>query len=382
LKIEVPFARHNAILIAMSALTKAEQFTLVEDAVKTGIAPAEIAAAFNELTALRVELKKLGEPESYYLKAMNCPHHHRIFAAEPRSYRDLPLRLAEYGTCYRYEQSGELFGLMRVRSLNMNDAHIYCTEEQFADEFRAVNDMYLKYFKIFGLEKYQMRFSTHAAEGLGKKYVNEPELWKKTEDMVRQVLIESGINYVEVANEAAFYGPKIDVQVWSVIGREFTLATNQVDFAVPAKFGLKYRDRDNSEKTPLCIHRAPLGTHERFIGFLIEHYAGNFPLWLAPEQVRVLTLGEDEKLIAYAKAIVDELRGNFVRCEPDFRNDPIKAKIAEAEQAKVHTMLVIGGRDMDAGAVSVRLHGKGNVGAKPKGEVIADILAAIKERRA
>jgi threonyl-tRNA synthetase len=366
----------------MHELTKAEQFTLVEDAVKTGIAPAEIAAAFNELTALRQELKKLGEPESYYLKAMNCPHHHRIFAAEPRSYRDLPLRLAEYGTCYRYEQSGELFGLMRVRSLNMNDAHIYCTPEQFAAEFNAVNEMYLKYFKIFGIEKYVMRFSTHSAEGLGKKYVDEPALWKQTEDMVRKVLIDSKIPYVEVPNEAAFYGPKIDVQVWSVIGREFTLATNQVDFAVPAKFGLKYRDRDNSEKTPLCIHRAPLGTHERFIGFLIEHYAGNFPLWLAPEQVRVLTLGEDEKLIAYAKSIVDELRGNFVRCEPDFRNDPIKAKIAEAEQAKVHTMLVIGGRDMDAGAVSVRLHGKGNVGARPKAEVIAEILASIKERRA
>jgi threonyl-tRNA synthetase len=322
------------------------------------------------------------EPERYYLKAMNCPHHHRIFAAEPRSYRDLPLRLAEYGTCYRYEQSGELFGLMRVRSLNMNDAHIYCTEGQFADEFKAVNDMYLKYFKIFGLEKYQMRFSTHSKEGLGKKYVNEPELWLKTEDMVRKVLIESGINYVEVANEAAFYGPKIDVQVWSAIGREFTIATNQVDFAVPAKFGLTYRDRDNTDKTPLCIHRAPLGTHERFIGFLIEHYAGNFPLWLAPEQVRVMTLGEEEPLLNYAKAIARELRANFVRCETDFGNNPIKAKIANAEEAKVHTMLVIGGRDMDAGNVSVRLHGKGNVGAKPKGEVVADILAAIKERRA
>jgi threonyl-tRNA synthetase len=320
--------------------------------------------------------------ERYYLKAMNCPHHHRIFAAEPKSYRDLPLRLAEYGTCYRYEQSGELFGLMRVRSLNMNDAHIYCTEEQFADEFRAVNDMYLKYFKIFGLEKYQMRFSTHAAEGLGKKYVNEPELWKKTEDMVRKVLIESGINYVEVANEAAFYGPKIDVQVWSAIGREFTIATNQVDFAVPAKFGLTYRDKDNSNKTPLCIHRAPLGTHERFIGFLIEHYAGNFPLWLAPDQVRVITLNDDEALINYAKPIVAELRANMVRVDSDFSATPFKAKISNAEQLRVHTMLVIGGRDMEAGAVSVRLHHGGPQGAKPKGEVVADILASIKERRA
>jgi threonyl-tRNA synthetase len=333
-----------------------------------------------------MELKEKGgdseeAPERYYLKAMNCPHHHRIFAAEPRSYRDLPLRLAEYGCCYRYEQSGELFGLMRVRSLNMNDAHIYCTPEQFEQEFQAVNEMYLKYFKIFGLEKYQMRFSTHDPKRLGEKFVNEPELWKKTEDLVRNVLIKNNINFVEVANEAAFYGPKIDVQVWSAIGREFTIATNQVDFAVPAKFGLTYRDRDNTEKTPLCIHRAPLGTHERFIGFLIEHYAGNFPLWLAPDQVRVLTIGDDEALVNYAKQIANELRANMVRCETDFRTDPIKAKIAEAEQSKVHTMLVIGPRDMEAGNVSVRLHGKGSVGAKPKGEVIADILAAIKERR-
>src|ERR1017187_4211136 len=321
----------------------------------------------------------------YYLKAMNCPHHHRIFAAEPRSYRDLPLRLAEYGTCYRYEQSGELVGLMRPRPLNMNDAHIYCTPEQFAAEFNAVNEMYLKYFKIFAIEKFVMRFSTHDPSRLtgdNAKFVNEPELWKQTEDMVRKTLIESKIPYVEVPNEAAFYGPKIDVQVWSVIGREFTLATNQVDFAVPKRFGLVYRDKDNTDKTPLCIHRAPLGTQERFIGFLIEHYAGNFPLWLAPEQVRVLTLGEEEPLLDYAKAIVSELRATFVRCEAYFGTDPIKAKIAEAEKAKVHTMLVIGGRDLDAGNVSVRLHGKGNVGAKPKGEVIADILLAIKERKA
>ncbi|HTL74135.1 MAG TPA: threonine--tRNA ligase, partial [bacterium] len=202
------------------------EVTFLGNAFEAGKMPSNIAEIYRQwdIVAKR-EIAGESDIERYYLKAMNCPHHHRIFAAEPHSYRDLPLRLAEYGTCYRYEQSGELFGLMRVRSLNMNDAHIYCTEEQFANEFRAVNDMYLKYFKIFGLEKYQMRFSTHAAEGLGKKYVNEPELWKKTEDMVRQVLIESGINYVEVANEAAFYGPKIDVQVWSAIGREFTIAT-------------------------------------------------------------------------------------------------------------------------------------------------------------
>ena len=335
-------------------------------------------------TALEVELRhtSVADPERYYLKAMNCPHHHRIFAAEPRSYRDLPLRLAEYGTCYRYEQSGELFGLMRVRSLNMNDAHIYCTPEQFAAEFNAVNEMYLKYFKIFGLEKYEMRFSTSAPEGMGKKYVDEPELWIKTEDMVREVLKSSGINFVEVANEAAFYGPKIDVQVWSSIGREFTIATNQVDFAIPKRFGLVYKDRDNTEKTPLCIHRAPLGTHERFIGFLIEHYAGNFPLWLAPEQVRVVTIGDDAAVVDFAKGIVTELRANMVRCEGDFTTDNIKGKIQDAETAKVHTMLVIGPRDVQAGAVSVRLHGKGNIGAKPKAEAITEILTAIKERRA
>ncbi|MCU0770957.1 MAG: His/Gly/Thr/Pro-type tRNA ligase C-terminal domain-containing protein [Verrucomicrobia bacterium] len=321
------------------------------------------------------------EGDRYYLKAMNCPHHHRIFAAEPRSYRDLPLRMAEYGCCYRYEQSGELFGLMRVRSLNMNDAHIYCTEDQFASEFRAVNDMYLKYFKIFGLEKYQMRFSTHAKEGLGRKYVNEPELWLKTEDMVRRVLQESGIHYVEVANEAAFYGPKIDVQVWSAIGREFTIATNQVDFAVPARFGLQYKDRDNTMKTPLCIHRAPLGTHERFIGFLIEHYAGNFPLWLAPEQVRVMTIGEDQALLDYAQGIINELRAHQVRAEADFSHNPIKAKVAEAEKARVHTMLAIGPRDREGGNVSVRLHSQGHVGARPKDEVIRGIVEAIRDRR-
>jgi threonyl-tRNA synthetase len=318
--------------------------------------------------------------QKYYLKAMNCPHHHKLFGAVQRSYRDLPLRLAEYGTCYRYEQSGELFGLMRVRSMQMNDAHIYCTEEQFEQEFRAVNDMYLKYFKIFGIEKYQMRFSTHDPEKLGQKFVNEPELWLKTEEMVRNVLIRSGINYVEVPNEGAFYGPKIDVQVWSAIGREFTIATNQVDFAVPARFGLTYKDRDNTEKTPLCIHRAPLGTHERFIGFLIEHYAGNFPLWLAPEQVRIITIGDEAPLVEFAQSLYTQLRSQEVRVELDVTSDNMKGKILKAEQDKVHTMLVIGNRDLEAGAVSVREHGKGNLGARPAQEVVTEILAQIKNR--
>ncbi|MEI7732801.1 MAG: threonine--tRNA ligase [Verrucomicrobiota bacterium] len=327
-----------------------------------------------------IALDNTARVTKYYLKAMNCPHHHKIFAAVPRSYRDLPLRLAEYGTCYRYEQSGELMGLMRVRSMQMNDAHLYCTPEQFAGEFRAVNEMYLKYFKIFGFAKYQMRFSTHDPARLGQKFVDEPELWKQTEDMVRKVLQDSGIDFKEIPNEAAFYGPKIDVQVWSISGREFTIATNQVDFAVPKRFGLVYKDRDNTEKTPLCIHRAPLGTHERFIGFLIEHYAGNFPLWLAPQQVRVLPIGED--LVPYAREITEELRNQFVRVELDASNDKINGKIQNAEREKVHTMLVVGQREKDAGNVSVRVHGKGNVGVKPRAQAIAEILQAIKERTA
>ncbi len=326
--------------------------------------------------------QQLNDSTKYYLKAMNCPHHHKLFAAVPRSYRDLPLRLAEYGTCYRYEQSGELFGLMRVRSMQMNDAHLYMTPEQFEAEFNGVNQMYLNYFKLFGIERYLMRFSTHDPSKLGQKFVDEPELWKQTEVMTRNVLKNSGINYVEVANEAAFYGPKIDVQAWSVIGREFSIATNQVDFAQPRRFNLVYKDKDNTEKTPLCIHRAPLGTHERFIGFLIEHYAGNFPLWLSPEQVRILTIGDDAKLIEYSMSILNELRGHQVRAEIEKSTDQINGKIQRAEQMKVHTMFVIGKRDMEADAVSVRIHGKGNLGAKPRSEVIADILSSIKERRA
>ena len=318
--------------------------------------------------------------ERYYLKAMNCPHHHKIFASYPRSYRELPLRLAEYGCCYRYEQSGELFGLMRVRSLQMNDAHIYCTPEQFADEFRAVNDMYLKYFKIFGIEKFQMRFSTHDPERLGQKYVNEPELWKKTEDMVRDVLIKSGINYVEIPNEAAFYGPKIDVQVWSAIGREFTLATNQVDFAVPGRFGLVYRTRDNTEATPLCIHRAPLGTHERFIGFLIEHYAGNFPLWLAPEQVRILPIGSEQ--MDFCEALRKRMHDDGIRVTLDCSGDKIGGKIRNAETDKVHTMFVVGHKEQEANSVAVRVHGKGDQGVKPVEEVLADLKQKIAARAA
>lgn len=294
------------------------------------------------------------EGGKYYLKAMNCPHHHQIFAAQPRTYKELPLRLAEYGTCYRHEKSGELFGLMRVRSLQMNDAHIYCTEDQFADEFRAVNELYLKYFKIFGIEKYVMRLSLHDPKKLGQKYVNEPELWKKTEAMVRQVLIDSAIPFVEVQDEAAFYGPKIDVQVWSAIGREFTLATNQVDFAVPARFNLSYIDRDGKEKTPLCIHRAPLGTHERFTGFLIEHFGGNFPLWLSPIQIAIVPVQENHE--DYANTVAQMLKSAMVRTKVYTGNESLGKRIHKAKQYKPFYVLVIGDKEVASNTYSLENH--------------------------
>lgn len=315
----------------------------------------------------------------YYLKAMNCPHHHKIFAAEPRSYKDMPLRLAEYGTCYRYEQSGELFGLMRVRCLHMNDAHIYCTKEQFAAEFRAVNDMYIKYFKIFGIDKYVMRLSLHDPAKLGQKYINEPELWLETEAMVRQVLVESNIPFVEVPDEGAFYGPKIDVQIWSIIGREFTLATNQVDFAQGRRFKLEFTGKDNAPETPLIIHRAPLGTHERFIGFLLEHYAGKFPLWLAPVQVKVLPISD--KFLPYAQTISEKLKKADIRAEVDDRNEKIGKKIRDTELMKVPYMLVVGEKEASEGKVAIRRQGRGDAGVKSIEEFIAEAVTEIKERK-
>lgn len=315
----------------------------------------------------------------YYLKAMNCPHHHKIFDAEPKSYKDLPFRIAEYGTCYRYEQSGELFGLMRVRCLHMNDAHIYCSKEQFAAEFRAVNDMYIKYFKIFGIDKYVMRLSLHEPTKLGAKYVNEPELWKETEAMVRNVLIESNIPFVEVPDEAAFYGPKIDVQIWSAIGREFTLATNQVDFNSGNKFKLNYVNQNNQPEVPLIIHRAPLGTHERFIGFLLEHYAGKFPVWLAPLQVKILPISD--KFMDYALEVKQELRAIGVRVEIDDRSEKIGKKIRDTELSRVPYMLVVGEKEAAERKLAVRRQGKGDLGTQELAAFITLIQDEILHRK-
>jgi threonyl-tRNA synthetase len=292
------------------------------------------------------------EGVKYYVKPMNCPMHHKIFGSKGRSYRDLPIRLAEYGTCYRYEKSGELFGLMRVRSMQMNDAHIYVSEDQFEQEFLGVVDLYRKYFDLFGIEKYLMRLSLHGKAGLGKKYVDNERLWLKTEEMVRRAMTNGNVPYVEAEDEAAFYGPKIDVQVWSVIGKEFSLMTNQVDFAVPARFDLKFTNKEGNEEVPLCIHRAPLSTHERMVGFLIEHYGGNFPVWLSPEQVRVIPITDGQN--EYASAIVKELRENGIRVHADVSAQRMNAKIRQAQLMKVPYMLVVGENEMKAEQVSLR----------------------------
>ena len=288
----------------------------------------------------------------YYMKPMNCPYHHKIFANTPKSYRDLPYRISEYGTCYRYEKSGELFGLMRVRSMQMNDGHIYCTPEQFKEEFINVCNLYMEYFKIFGIEKYEMRLSLHDPKGLGDKFIDNPTLWKKTEDDVRNALKGAKLKFVESVGDAAFYGPKIDVQVWSSIGREFTLATNQVDFAIPERFDLTYTDKDGSSKTPLCIHRAPLGTHERFIGFLIEHFGGNFPLWLAPKQVTILPVSD--KFNDYADEITKDLRSKGLRVSLDNRSEKIGSKIRDAEMQKINIMIIVGEKEVENQTLTIR----------------------------
>ena len=314
------------------------------------------------------------EGMKYYLKPMNCPMHHKIFGSKGRSYRDMPVRLAEYGTCFRYEKSGELFGLMRVRSLQMNDAHIYCSEEQFEQEFMGVIDLYHKYFEIFGIDKYVMRLSLHGKQGLGKKYVDNERLWIKTEDMVRRAMTNGNVPFVESEDEAAFYGPKIDVQIWSAIGREFTLATNQVDFAVPERFDLKFTNKEGHDEIPLCIHRAPLSSHERMIGFLIEHYAGSFPVWLAPEQARVISITDAQN--DYAENLAKQLRESGIRAESDLSSQRMNAKIRQAQLMKVPYMLVVGDNEMQAGQVSLRARD----GSQQNNIPLAEFIARAKDK--
>ncbi|MCR5660664.1 MAG: threonine--tRNA ligase [bacterium] len=297
----------------------------------------------------------IDEGQNYYLKPMNCPFHHMIYAYRPRSYRELPLRLAEYGHCYRYEGSGTLAGLLRVRGMCMNDAHIYCTPEDLEQEFRAVIDLHKKYYDLFRIENYWMRLSLHD-EINTKKYVNNPEAWKHSEDAIRRVLKDIGVPYEEAEGEAAFYGPKIDFQIRNVVGREETASTNQLDFAVPERFGLTYTGKDGEAHTPYCIHRAPLGTHERFLAFLMERFKGFFPTWMSPVQVRIIPV-HAENFGEYAEKLAAELREDLFRAEADLGPESLNKKIRLAETAKIPNVLVVGEEELQNSSVAWRRHG-------------------------
>mgnify|MGYP002633642113 CR=1 FL=1 len=318
--------------------------------------------------------------ERYRLKPMNCPHHHRIFASRLRSYRDLPLRLAEYGQCYRFEDSGALSGLLRVRGMCMNDAHIYCTAEQVIPEFVKVMHLYMKLYKMLGLDDFFMRLSTWDPEDpKGKqKYIDDPEGWERTQQWVRDAMDEAGMPYVEVKGEAAFYGPKIDTQLRTVTGREETASTNQLDFGVAKRMGLTYRGADNGEHHPYIIHRAPLGTHERFVAFLIEHYGGAFPTWLAPIQVHAITVAD--RFNDHAQKVMDDMRQNMVRAELDTSSESVNKKIRNASKAKIPNVLVFGEREVEDGTVTLRRFGSRDQKTMPLAEFQATLGSAISQR--
>ncbi len=319
--------------------------------------------------------------EAYRLRPMNCPHHHKVFAAEPRSYRDLPLRLAEYGQVYRFEDSGAVGGLVRVRGMAMNDAHIYCTKEQIKDEFKAVIEMSKEAYAVLGLDDFKIRLSRWDPEDpKGKdKYVDNPAAWEESEAILAEVLEEMGVEFKEGVGEAAFYGPKLDFQFVTVTGREETVSTVQLDFAVPERMGLKYVGSDGQEHTPYCIHRAPFSTHERFVAFLIEHFAGAFPTWLAPLQVQVLTVGE--QFDDYAKDVVARLRANMVRAELAPSDDTLPKKIRQGTVQKIPNLLIIGEREVEEGTVTLRRYGHKDQHTLSVDEFVSAIVATIEERR-
>ncbi|HZI20852.1 MAG TPA: threonine--tRNA ligase [Pyrinomonadaceae bacterium] len=322
-----------------------------------------------------------GEPESYYLKPMNCPHHHMIFDSEQRSYRDLPLRLTEYGSVYRFERAGQLQGLTRVRGMTMNDAHIYVAPEQLAEEFKAVMELHRRYYDLFGLENYYLRLSLWDQDDPKRrsKYVDNPEAWAYTERVAQEVLEDLGLYYRLSKGEAAFYGPKVDFQFETVLGREFTLSTNQIDFAQPARFNLNYADRDGARHMPYVIHRAPLGTHERFVAFLLEHYGGAFPTWLAPVQVQVLPISE--KFEAYGRKVVEALRQFFVRAELDTSQNTFGKKIREGVSRKIPILLVAGRKEEEEGTVTVRRYGVEQQRTMTLDSFVELLRAEIAERR-
>ena len=295
--------------------------------------------------------EEAGREEVFYLKPMNCPHHHWIFRSRPRSYRDLPLRMAEYGTCYRFEKSGELAGMLRVRCLTMNDAHIYCTHEQAKAEAINVMKLYKELYGVFELKNYSVRLSTHDPANK-EKFHSDEDLWAHSEAILREALAEFGVPYEEGFGEAAFYGPKIDVQFSNLLGREETVSTVQLDYMAAERFDLTYIDEHGQDARPAVIHRAPLSTHERMISFLIEHYGGAFPTWLAPVQVRLVAISDD--LLDYANRLRDALLSEYVRAEVDDLPHSFNKKIRNAAMQKIPILLVIGRREAEAGEVTVR----------------------------
>ncbi len=320
---------------------------------------------------------KLDNNEEYYLKPMNCPHHHMIFKNSQKSYKDLPLRLAEYGTCYRYESSGELFGMMRVRGFTQNDSHIYCAEEQAVDEFVQVMKLHEYYYKALGITDYHLELSLRDPKNK-KKYHGDEKMWEKAEKLMREAVKKVNIPMVEQIGNAAFYGPKIDFIIKSSVGREFGISTNQIDLFMGERFELKYIDNDGTEKTPVIIHRAPLGSHERFIGFLIEHFGGNFPTWLTPVQVKLLPI--TERNLDYAQRIAKILKGNGIRVEVDERNETLGGKIRDAQMEKVAYMLIVGDKEESGGSVSVRARSGKDGGSQPLEKFVGEIKKEIGEK--
>ncbi|OGM15404.1 threonine--tRNA ligase [Candidatus Woesebacteria bacterium RIFCSPLOWO2_01_FULL_43_11] len=315
--------------------------------------------------------------EEYYLKPMNCPHHHMIYKSKVRSYKELPLRLAEYGTCYRYEASGELFGMMRVRGFSQNDSHIYCTPEQAVGEFVNVMRLHEYYYKTLGITEYHLVLSLRDPTNK-KKYHGDEDMWKLAEGLMREAAGKVDIKMVEDIGSAAFYGPKIDFVIRSSIGREFGISTNQIDLFMGKRFNLKYVDKSGKEETPVIIHRAPLGSHERFIAFLIEHWGGNFPVWLSPVQVKVLPI--TDKNLSYAKSVWEKLKENGIRAELDERNERLQAKIRDAQIQKIPYMLILGDKEEKEKTVSVRGRSGKDSGALSIDKFIGNIRKEIETK--
>jgi len=310
------------------------------------------------------------EEDEYFIKPMNCPFHHLIFKSKTRTYKDLPLKLAEYGTVARYENRGSINGILRPRVFCQNDAHIYCSEEQAVDVFLEIVDLHRYYYNTLGLTDYHVELNLRDPEKMNK-YHGEEEMWQKAEKITREALDKSGIEYTVVNEGAAHYGPKMDFKIKSAIGTEYGISTNQIDLYMPEKFGLKYVDKDGKEKPVIVQHRAPLGSSERFIGFLMEHFAGAFPVWLSPVQVQIIPIGE--KHLKYAREVSQKFKDKKIRTFVDDRSETMQAKIRDAQIKKIPYMLIVGDKEVENNKVSVRLRTEENLGARTIDEVISKV---------